>query len=515
MERGRPLIESLSQGLLRSGEGMPGRVWLQREYRWVDDIAHDPSLPCVGIAIKAGLQGALALPIELEKQMLGVVEFYAPRLPCPDATLLNTLYPVLLQVAQFIRRRWDEASLRLAKEAAEAANKAKSEFLSSISHEVRTPLHGIIGLTEILLSGELQDSQREYLRLVQSSSDTLLSLINDMLDFGKLEAARMTLEEVPFEIRPTLEANLKTFSVQAEQRGLIFRWHISPEVPGWLVGDPLRFQQVILNLVGNAIKFTPLGEVTLSLDVVARTSREVVLRGAVRDTGIGIPQDQLEAIFEAFRQVDGSRARRYGGTGLGLTIASRLIALMNGRIWVESSLGAGSTFHFTVCMGNTEPMPLPGNSANWEQPADWTATEQDPVVTGKRILVAEDNPVNRIVLQLILDRRGHQLLWANNGREAVRMYQESRIDLVLMDVQLPEMDGVEATREIIALSKQKQIKPWIVGLTAHASEDDRKRCLEAGMVRYITKPVQPADLLHALDDVFRATIVPGQGSPTS
>jgi CheY-like chemotaxis protein len=324
-----------------------------------------------------------------------------------------------------------------------------------------------------------------------------------MLDFGKLEAARMTLDVLPFEVRPTLEANLKTFAVQAEQRGLRFRTQISSEVPRWLVGDPLRLQQIILNLVGNALKFTPTGEVTFTLEVAARTARDVVLRGAVHDEGIGIPEDQLEAIFEAFRQVDGSRARKYGGTGLGLTIASRLVALMKGRIWVESTLGKGSTFLFTVCLGVTEPPTAFDPELSPGEPSpDWPAPSDDPAISNKRILVAEDNPVNRILLQLILEQRQHKVCWANNGREAVEIYRSTPMDLVLMDVQLPEMDGIEATRQILAIAAERNDRAYVVGLTAHASEDDRRRSLAAGMTKYIIKPVQPAELLQTLDELF-------------
>jgi PAS domain S-box-containing protein len=500
-EQMRPFVQHLGQQIHPPGSDLPGRVWLRRECRWIGNLAGESTLSARPIALDYRLNSALALPIELDKQMLGVLEFYGPHIPEPDAATLNALFPVALQLAQFIRRKQDEAALRLAKETAEAASNAKSEFLSSVSHEVRTPLHGIVGLTEILLSTDLTPKQREYLELVQSSSDTLLALMNDMLDFAKIEASRMTLEAIPFELKPALEPTLKTLAVRAEQRNLHFHWQIGPQVPDWVVGDPLRLQQVLLNLIGNAIKFTPLGEVHFSLDVAAHTSREVVLRGCVRDTGIGIPADQLSLIFEAFSQVDGSRARKYGGTGLGLTIASRLVELMDGRIWVESELTQGSSFHFTVCLGVAEP------PRSETQPVaaleDWASPCDDPAVKGKNVLVAEDNPVNRILLQLILEKREHSLTWATTGTAAVKLFSESTYDLILMDVQLPEMDGMEATRQIRAMAREQKRQPIIIGLTAHASVEDRRRCLEAGMTRYIAKPVQPVDLIQTIDDLLR------------
>jgi len=513
------LLAEWSQLTLQPGEGLPGQVWLRRDYRCLahlhlaDDLP--PSLQL--LASDAGLLSAVAFPIELEKQLLGVVEFYAPKLTTIDLDLLNTLYPVLLQLAQFLRRRRDEIILRQAKEAAEAANKAKSEFLSSISHEVRTPLHGIIGLTEILLAGPPSEKQREYLQLVKSSAQMLLSLINDMLDFGKLEAGRMNCEAVPFELRPTLENILKTFALQAEQKGIAFRAEISDQVPAWLVGDPLRLQQVIVNLVNNALKFTNQGEVVLTLELATRTASEIILRGAVRDTGIGIPADQLDVIFDAFRQVDSSLTRQHPGTGLGLTIAARLANLMKGRIWVESKLGQGSTFYFTLCLGLCEKsLPSAQPTSSYERVPSSVPLHLHSFVTGKRILVAEDNPVNRMVLQVILESRHHEVLWASNGLEAVKIYEQKPIDLVLMDVQLPEMDGVEATRQICRLSHHLKRPACVIGLTAHAADEERRRCLEAGMMRFLVKPVPPTDLLQVIDELLLATAPAGnfsQGSP--
>jgi PAS domain S-box-containing protein len=504
-ERGRALAAEARHMTHGPGSGLPGRVWLRRELRHVGRLANDPELPSAGPALKEGLHSAIAWPFELENQVLGVLEYYAPSIPPPDEGLLGCLYPVALQLAQFTRRKLDEEKLRLSRDTAEAASRAKSEFLANVSHEIRTPLNGIVGLTDLLLASELRPPQREHLELIQSSTATLLALINDLLDFSKIEASKMALDQVAFQLAPALEPTLKMLQVRARHKGLRFAWQIGPEIPRWLIGDPLRLQQVLLNLVGNAIKFTPQGEVELRLDLVARTTREIVLRGSVRDTGIGIPPDKLEVIFDAFCQVDGSRARRYGGTGLGLTIAARLVGLMGGRIWVDSVLDRGSTFHFTACLGIAEAsaMPATAGAADALGDSNWAlGIPNDPRVAHRRVLVAEDNVVNRTLLELVLHRRNHLVTFALTGVEAVRAWCEEPFDLVLMDIQLPEMDGLEATKRIMQSAKEANRTALIVGLTAHASEEDRRRCLNAGMVAYLAKPVQPGELLRALDDVL-------------
>jgi PAS domain S-box-containing protein len=508
-DMGRLFVEALRPTAHPPGGGLAGRVWSRRELRWLGKLSAMPELPTAAPAQRAGYNAAIAWPVEVDGQALGVLEFYAPTIANPDENLLGCVYPVATQLAQFLKRKASEEELRLAKEAAETANRAKSDFLANISHEVRTPLHGIVGLTEIVCSGELGPEQREHMELIQSSASTLLALVNDLLDFVKIEAARMDLEDVPFCFREKLEPTLRALGARARQRGLHFNYAIEPEVPLWLIGDPLRLQQVLFNLVGNAIKFTPTGSVSVRLALAARTGREVVLHGSVHDTGVGIPPDKQEAIFEAFRQADNTRTRKFGGTGLGLTISSRLVQLMGGRIWVESKAGVGSTFHFTACLqlGDGPSDRDEGGGMRDEirgtllpHPSSLLPSQE---VLGCRVLVAEDNPVNRVLLDLVLQKRQHVVSVVTTGSDAVRLWKEQPFDLVLMDVQLPEMDGLEATIQIMEHARSTGRQALIIGLTAHASEEDRIRCLEAGMLAYLSKPVQPRDLLDVIDKALR------------
>jgi PAS domain S-box-containing protein len=506
-ETGSLLLARARLAALAPGAGLAGRVWAARELRWVADLADEGELPLSPLALDAGLRSALAWPVEVAGEMLGVLEFYGRpgSASAPDEPLLRCLYPVGTQLGHFLARKQHEAALRQARDQAEKANRAKSEFLANVSHEIRTPLNGILGLGELMLGADFPAEHREHLELIQSSAETLLALINDLLDFSKIEAARMVLEAVPFDLRAILTPTLKTLAVRARQKQLRFAWHVAPDVPAWLVGDPLRLQEVLLNLVSNAIKFTPAGEVGVHLSLAAQPGRgEVVLHGTVRDTGIGVPADMQAFIFEAFAQADSSRSRRHGGTGLGLAITSRLVELMGGRVWVESEPGKGSAFHFTACLKVTNP------------PADWTApspgVQEAPAVSppvstgggpvmGRAILVAEDNPVNRVLLDLILQKRQHRVTFAGSGTEVVTACTAEKFDLILMDVQLPEMDGLEAARQVQARYREVGHDPPIVALTAFASEDDRRRCLQAGMRAYLAKPVPPHELLRVIDEL--------------
>jgi two-component system sensor histidine kinase/response regulator len=555
-------------------------------------------------------------------------------------SILNNAGDMLCQIGlirDITGRKRTELDRRKAQEAAEAANRAKSEFLANMSHEIRTPLNGVLGMTELALNTKLTEEQREYLALVKTSGETLLTVINDILDFSKIEAGRLDINPIDFELRDSLGDTLKTLSLRAHEKGLELALHVAHDVPYRVEGDPTRLRQIVVNLVGNAIKFTDHGEVVLHVTLESQTEREIVLHFTVADTGIGIPAGKQRMIFEPFTQADSSATRRYGGTGLGLAISFQLTERMGGRLWVESVEGKGSSFHFTVCFhpatskgknlaasGSVNLQGLPtlvvdDNStnrrlleellSNWGmKPAmadgGWTGLEamrqakmagkpfplvlidalmpdmdgftlaerikEDPGLSGAtimmltsggqrgdaarcrklgiaaylhkpvkerdlfqairlalsprrsrakdaelitrhtlrqerrhlRILLAEDDMVNRQLAEHLLRRFGHHVTSVPNGHKAVETIQASGLnsfDVVLMDVQMPEMDGLEATAAIRALETGRPRRMPIIAMTAHAMKGDRSRFLDAGMDSYIAKPIQPHELVSVIE----------------
>jgi signal transduction histidine kinase/CheY-like chemotaxis protein len=474
-------ITSMLDAVIRSGERNLGVLCFEhvdKPHRWEDDE--------ITFACQLADQVALAL-------------LNGERLQAEQELQITNAH---LEVAI------DQAN-RLAVQA-EMANIAKSQFLASMSHEIRTPMNGVLGMTGLLLGTQLNDEQRRFAGIARSSAESLLALINDILDFSKIEARKLELETLDFNLKTIIDEAIEILAIKANEKGLKLNSSVPADVPLHLRGDSGRLRQILLNLAGNAVKFTAKGEVSIRVQLDVQENNLVTLRFLVRDTGIGIPAEHLVRLFEPFTQVDGSITRRYGGTGLGLAISKQLAQLMSGKIGVESDVGLGSTFWFTAVFAKSSESQVEMRTCDYDF-AHAAGSENDGLKS-KRLLLVDDNSTNQIVASELLKRLGCRPDVAANGREAVHMLTQVPYDLVLMDCQMPEMDGFEATRHI-RLSSAQVLNPnvTIVAMTANAMQGDREKCLQAGMNDYVAKPVT----LRALEKVLLKWLSPAVTAKSS
>jgi len=382
-----------------------------------------------------------------------------------------------------------EGELKQARDRAERMSQAKGEFLANMSHEIRTPMNGVIGTLQLLEGTKLDASQREYVHVAHKSADALLAILNDILDLSKIEAGKLSLEDIPFDLRELVQELVVLHSLKAEQKGIELNSEINEQLPDVIVGDPTRVRQILVNLITNALKFTSEGEVSITINIKEKTEDRVLLRIEVSDTGVGIPLDKQQKLFSAFTQADGSTTRKYGGTGLGLAIVRQLVEMMNGELGVDSDAGKGARFWFEIPMGISQ-----------------TALEVSPSKSQTenrklegRVLLVEDNPVNEMVARKMLEKLGLDSVTATNGQQALDILESELVDAVLMDCQMPEMDGFEATRRLREREKLADaVALPIIAMTANVMEGDRERCLQAGMDDYLGKPVRMDELESTL-----------------